>query len=77
MNKLIAVAVAAFFAVSVNSFAQAPKAPEKAPAATAAAVKSETKAPETKAAAKSQKKGKKAAPKAEVTGGARAETVKK
>jgi hypothetical protein len=59
MTKLIAIAVASLFAVS--AFAQAPKAPEKAPA-----VKSEAKAPETK--------GDKAAPKADAKKG---ETVKK
>ncbi len=75
MNKLIAVAVAALFSVSLSSFAQAPKAPEK-PAVAATAAKSETKAPDTKAAAKS-KKGEKAAPKDEVKAGAKTEPVKK
>ena len=60
MSKLIAVAVAALFAVSVNSYAQAPKAPEKAPA-----VKADKKAAETKGSAKGDVKGEKAAPKAE------------
>ena len=70
MSKLIAVAVAALFAISVNSFAQAPKAPEKAATPAAAtstpAAKSETKAPEAKGPAKSETKG-----------SAKAEAVKK
>lgn len=75
MSKLIAVAVAALFSVSVNSFAQAPKAPEKAAVAASTAKSEKAPAAETKAPAKA--KSEKAAAKTEVKGDAKVETVKK